>query len=52
MNGVLERQIEGLLDIKLRTKLEDGFIAAGANVRMMVLSGQKRDYGCRIRLKK
>jgi len=37
----LERQIKGLLDIKLCAKLEDGTVAAEATGRMMIISGQK-----------
>jgi hypothetical protein len=36
----LERQIKGLLDIKLCAKLDDGSVAAGATGRMMIISGQ------------
>ena len=39
-NGVLEREIKGLLDIKLNTKLEDGSVAAEAAGRMMIINGQ------------
>lgn len=40
-NGVLVRQIKGLLDIKLCAKLDDGSVAAEATGRMMIISGQK-----------
>ena len=40
-NGVLEREIKGLLDIKLCAKLDDGSVAAEATGRMMIISGQK-----------
>ena len=39
-NGVLDRQIKGLLDIKLCAKLDDGSVAAEATGRMMIISGQ------------
>jgi acyl-coenzyme A thioesterase PaaI-like protein len=39
-NGVLEREIKGLLDIKLNAKLDDGSVAAEATGRMMIISGQ------------
>jgi len=35
--GVLERQIKGLLDIKLCAKLEDGSVAAEGKGRMMII---------------
>jgi len=37
-SGLLERQIKGLLDIKLCAKLEDGSVAAEATGRMMIIS--------------
>ena len=40
-SGVLERQIKGLLDIKLCAKLEDGSVAAEGKGRMMIISGQR-----------
>ena len=36
-NGVLEREIKGLLDIKLCAKLEDGTMVAEGNGRMMII---------------
>lgn len=39
-NGVLEREIKGLLDIKLNAKLDDGSVAAEATGRMMIISDQ------------
>jgi acyl-coenzyme A thioesterase PaaI-like protein len=36
-NGVLERQIKGLLDIRLCAKLEDGTVAAEGTGRMMII---------------
>jgi hypothetical protein len=36
-NGVLERRIKGLLDIKLCAKLEDGSVAAEGKGRMMII---------------
>ena len=36
-NGALERQVKGLLDIKLSASLEDGTVAAEANGRMMII---------------
>ena len=40
-SGVLEREIKGLLDIKLNAKLDDGSVAAEATGRMMIISGQR-----------
>ena len=40
-NGVLEREVKGLLDIKLRAKLEDDTVAAEASGRMLIVSGQR-----------
>ena len=40
-NGVLEREIKGLLDIKLNASLDDGSVAAEATGRMMIISGQR-----------
>lgn len=39
-NGVLEREVKGLLDIKLNANLDDGSVAAEATGRMMIVSGQ------------
>ena len=36
-SGVLERQIKGLLDIKLCAKMEDGSVAAEGKGRMMII---------------
>jgi acyl-coenzyme A thioesterase PaaI-like protein len=36
-NGVLEREIKGLLDIKLCAKLDDGSVAAEGKGRMMII---------------
>ena len=40
-HGVLEREIKGLLDIRLNARLDDGSVAAEANGRMMIISGQR-----------
>jgi acyl-coenzyme A thioesterase PaaI-like protein len=40
-NGVLKRQIKGLLDIELRACLENESVAAEATGRMMIISSQK-----------
>jgi hypothetical protein len=37
----LDRQIKGLLDIKLCAKLDDGSVAAEATGWMIIISGQK-----------
>ena len=37
-SGILQRQIKGLLDIKLHAHLEDGSIAAEASGRMMIIN--------------
>lgn len=39
-HGVLEREIKGLLDIRLNARLNDGSVAAEATGRMMIISGQ------------
>ena len=39
-HGVLEREIKGLLDIRLNARLDDGSVAAEATGRMMIISGQ------------
>ena len=36
-NGVLEREIKGLLDIKLEAKLDDGSVVAEGKGRMMII---------------
>ena len=36
-NGVLEREIKGLLDIKLCAKLDDGSVTAEGKGRMMII---------------
>jgi acyl-coenzyme A thioesterase PaaI-like protein len=36
-NGVLEREIKGLLDIKLWAKLDDGSVVAEGKGRMMII---------------
>lgn len=36
-NGVLEREIKGLLDIKLWARLDDGSVAAEGKGRMMII---------------
>ena len=36
-SGVLEREIKGLLDIKLLAKLDDGSVVAEAKGRMMII---------------
>jgi acyl-coenzyme A thioesterase PaaI-like protein len=36
-NAVLEREIKGLLDIKLRAKLDDESVVAEGNGRMMIM---------------
>lgn len=40
-HGVLEREIKGLLDIRLNARLDDGSVAAEATGRMMIISGQR-----------
>lgn len=37
-NGVLEREIKGLLDIKLWARLDDGSVAAEGKGRMMIIA--------------
>ncbi len=37
-SGILQRQIKGLLDIKLVANLEDGSVAAEARGRMMIIN--------------
>ena len=37
----MDRQVKGLLEIKLCAKLDDGSVAAEATARMVIISGQK-----------